>query len=231
MDCTVPANSRKTGSMCHTHAVTVLRGQVIGETRPKRRSHEPVQKCLEQRCGEAAVSLGRCRKHYESYRSPRKSSPCLHDGCPVDTVLDYCAYHLQQFDSWGITWEAGSRPNAQLTEIRNSRCGKCVIPSCPERASSQSAVFCKKHRADRARKHCSADFYIGLMSIESCQICGSPQRLVVDHRHGHHPDKSDDWMCEECIRGRLCSDCNTAIGLLRESTERAELLVAYMEGF
>lgn len=46
------------------------------------------------------------------------------------------------------------------------------------------------------------------------------QRLSVDHDH-----------VTGAVRGLLCSNCNTALGLLGESPERAQALIAYMERF
>ena len=52
----------------------------------------------------------------------------------------------------------------------------------------------------------------------SCVICGSKHRLVVDHDH-----KTDR------IRGRLCSNCNTALGLVRECTGTLKNMINYIE--
>ena len=52
-----------------------------------------------------------------------------------------------------------------------------------------------------------------------CAICGtSPKRLVVDHCHtqGH-------------VRGLLCDNCNTAIGLLKDSSEHLRQAAAYLD--
>jgi hypothetical protein len=55
-----------------------------------------------------------------------------------------------------------------------------------------------------------------------CAICGGPPngpgtRLHIDHCHN-----------SKKIRGLLCSKCNTAVGLLDDSPERAEQLAAYL---
>lgn len=58
-----------------------------------------------------------------------------------------------------------------------------------------------------------------------CASCGSKESLKVDHDHNCCPSATG---CENCVRGYLCHECNTAEGLLR-SSERAQLLVAYMQ--
>jgi len=62
----------------------------------------------------------------------------------------------------------------------------------------------------------------------SC-VCGYipiNKRLAVDHDHACC---SGTKTCGKCIRGLLCSNCNTALGLLRESEERIMKLLKYME--
>lgn len=54
-----------------------------------------------------------------------------------------------------------------------------------------------------------------------CGICKCPPdklRLAVDHDHATNE-----------IRGLLCGNCNTAIGLLRESRELFEAAIAYLD--
>lgn len=67
--------------------------------------------------------------------------------------------------------------------------------------------------------------YDELLEVQAgcCAICGqhiSQVKLVMDHRH------SDMF-----IRGLLCGNCNTAIGLLHDNVERAEGAVSYLKSF
>lgn len=64
-----------------------------------------------------------------------------------------------------------------------------------------------------------------------CAVCGtsdpggSVRRWHVDHDHSCcGPGVS----CGKCIRGLLCSRCNTAIGLLDDNTARLEAALAYL---
>ena len=52
---------------------------------------------------------------------------------------------------------------------------------------------------------------------KACAICGSPERLVVDHNH-----------TTGAVRGVLCSDCNVALGLFSDSVERLESAIVYL---
>lgn len=64
----------------------------------------------------------------------------------------------------------------------------------------------------------------------SCAICGIHQddmkkRLNLDHDHNCCPGESS---CGKCIRGLLCSVCNSAIGLLKDSEEVIEMALNYL---
>jgi hypothetical protein len=68
-----------------------------------------------------------------------------------------------------------------------------------------------------------------------CAICGRPEtrahrdgrpyNLAVDHDHGCCPGPR---LCGACVRGLLCRDCNTAVGLLGESPDRVAAALAYL---
>jgi hypothetical protein len=58
-------------------------------------------------------------------------------------------------------------------------------------------------------------------------MCQRPGRkLQIDHDHRHHPGPEG---CRACVRGALCSPCNTALGLLGDNLATARRLVAYLE--
>lgn len=49
-----------------------------------------------------------------------------------------------------------------------------------------------------------------------CSVCGSHERLHVDHSH-----------TTGAVRGILCSPCNVALGYLCDDPKRIEALAAY----
>lgn len=54
----------------------------------------------------------------------------------------------------------------------------------------------------------------------ACLICKQEKKLVVDHCHD-----------TGIVRGLLCSECNTAIGLLKETTEYFVNAIEYLQKF
>lgn len=60
-----------------------------------------------------------------------------------------------------------------------------------------------------------------------CKACNRPpdsRGLCVDHDHACCPAGS----CGQCVRGLLCNDCNTALGLTGDSVDRLEQLITYL---
>ena len=54
---------------------------------------------------------------------------------------------------------------------------------------------------------------------EACEICGGhTARMAIDHCH-----------TTSKVRGLLCSNCNTALGLVGESVDRLQALIKYLE--
>ena len=52
-----------------------------------------------------------------------------------------------------------------------------------------------------------------------CQICGGTKPLCVDHDHA-----------TGIIRGMLCRECNTALGLMKDNTELLRKAINYLGG-
>jgi hypothetical protein len=58
-----------------------------------------------------------------------------------------------------------------------------------------------------------------------CAVCGSRDRLCVDHDHACCPGGTS---CGACVRGVLCSPCNAAEGMLESDPDRALALATYI---
>jgi len=90
----------------------------------------------------------------------------------------------------------------------------------------------KQHRVthERARR---------LISDPHCEICGRDiielvrnnrgemkHSLVIDHDHSCCPGSKS---CGQCVRGFLCTTCNTAIGMIYENPATALALANYLK--
>jgi hypothetical protein len=66
----------------------------------------------------------------------------------------------------------------------------------------------------------------GICAITVCDSTGTKHGLDVDHDHSHC---SGNTSCGECVRGLVCNPHNIAMGLLKDSWEKALGLIEYLE--
>ena len=227
--CVARSFSRKT-LFCHIHQQIAKSGRSFDSVRGKLRNGEVRPDCSSEGCRGGAHVKGMCKEHYSQSRYERvNKNECLSRGCFKRVVSGRCHEHERQFVLHGFTW-VGDHPTERINAIRDSKKPVCGVAWCDVKSTSVVSGLCFKHNSDRRVKGCSAEFYINLMAATECAICASTKRLVTDHDHSCHPENVVK-MCENCIRGRICSDCNTAIGLLGESPGRAVKLAEFMSNF
>lgn len=80
----------------------------------------------------------------------------------------------------------------------------------------------------RARYRMTNEQYEQMLADQGggCAICGSNDRLHVDHDHSCCPGRKS---CGKCIRGILCHSCNTAIGSMEDDQARLEEAILYLQ--
>lgn len=47
--------------------------------------------------------------------------------------------------------------------------------------------------------------------VDYCELCGSEENLSIDHDHACCPGS---YSCGKCVRGVLCSECNSKLGVV-----------------
>lgn len=105
---------------------------------------------------------------------------------------------------------------------------ECLVPSCGER-TTRADELCANHSRRRQRWGLTTSGFIVLASVPACQSCGEVESrpgksLAFDHDHSHCENG-----CADCIRGVLCSSCNQALGMARESHVRLQKLADYIK--
>ena len=79
------------------------------------------------------------------------------------------------------------------------------------------------------KKHgISKEQYIEMLSKYNgkCYSCKDRDAVSIDHDHGCC-DRSRS--CGKCIRGILCNQCNTALGLLQDNKKKIKGLLEYLK--
>lgn len=93
-----------------------------------------------------------------------------------------------------------------------------------KRSPNGRASACKECRRQKARPHyekygLSAEVYQFLVSQDVCPLCQKPvDRWVIDHDH----DTGQ-------VRGALCANCNTGIGMFSDDIDTLNRAIAYLE--
>ena len=60
-----------------------------------------------------------------------------------------------------------------------------------------------------------------------CHSCKDRDAVSIDH--DHTCCKSGRGSCGKCVRGILCNQCNTALGLLQDSKQKITSLLEYIK--
>lgn len=122
--------------------------------------------------------------------------------------------------------------DAATSNHRRKYCGR----SCKQKAFFQKNTCEKYARANRLRRFrmTTTQFQTMLESQENrCMICprmaeDEGRSFSVDHDHRCCPGRDS---CGKCVRGLLCKQCNTALGLFGDDVETLRMAIKYLEGY
>lgn len=225
-DCELPAISR---GLCAEHYKKVL----SSEKGP----------CLIEGCEQSAWARGWCKLHYGRYKrngdplllKRRARQTCSADRCDRDVVTHgLCQMHWRRLKRYGST-ELPAKPVTVEPELFTCKqCGTSL-----EKLKAGRRTYCSdsckeawqywdrkaKHRGKWLKQYglTEADFDRMLEDQQGrCAICRSPdpayRNWCVDHDHS-----------SGAVRGLLCRDCNTGLGLFKDNTEFLRQAIAYLD--
>ena len=135
--------------------------------------------------------------------------------------------------------------NSRSRNGRQARCRSCCADwmrnykeKHPERVRETLVAFNERRKPYRWKLRMASEYNLTVEQYEAmlesqgggCAICAGPQsgpgnRFHIDHDHSCCPGVGS---CGKCIRGLLCGNCNTMVGLAKESPERLLAAVAYL---
>lgn len=210
--------------------------------------------CVLEGCGRQHYSAGYCNPHwrrwkrngdpgYSEINSPKPAGPCAFPGCERPrSCKGLCPSHYAQKRKGRPLSPINDRVPPTLRDDQGrKRCATCKRwldldqfrrnVRAPDGLQS-NCRRCGRDRLVAARYGISLEGYERLVDKQDdrCAICGdvnaSGRALGVDHDHECCPGNQS---CGKCVRGLLCSNCNMAIGLLRDSPERLRAALVYVE--
>lgn len=171
--------------------------------------------CHFNECLKEARAVGLCWGHYDQHRSGQALQP-LRVRRPSNTAAlrdERGRKHCFGCNRW---LELARFP------LQASK-GDGYSPRCKE---------CRRWLAIQRNYGLSKTDFEALVENQGglCAICEQPQTVdtfVVDHDHACCSDRGRS--CGRCVRGLLCSYCNTAIGSLRDDPKILHSAIRYLD--
>ncbi|MEV0526037.1 endonuclease VII domain-containing protein [Streptomyces sp. NPDC050439] len=202
-------------------------------------------------CARSHYASGYCNPHWRRWKRTGDPGPaliagavytCSFGGCGRPrSAKGLCASHYAQQRKGNSLTPLNDRVNPRGRDAEgNKRCATCKQwkPTSAFRPVTRTGdgfdsrcTSCAHDLAVRKLYGISAEQYSSLLEEQGggCAICGgtneSGRAMAVDHDHSCC---SGSRACGRCVRGLLCSNCNMAIGLLRDDPVRVRAAADYL---
>lgn len=191
--------------------------------------------CIFEACSRLADTKGLCQAHYQQQWRGQELRPlqnakgtvkCSFAGCTkLAKSGGLCNGHIKQ-KSRGTVLKplnptlAANSPNFKALSQSNKVCSvfECFKPVMGK------GFLCRTDHNRMTKFSLSVLQYLALP--DSCESCGDTWRLSIDHDHSCCPGKGS---CGLCVRGVLCSRCNTALAFLQDSPSKIKHLLDYIQ--
>lgn len=123
--------------------------------------------------------------------------------------MTYYSEHKEERKAYAKEYRV--RRNAIRTKYRNTEEGK-------EKRRYETKRYRERNKIQKLSKkyNVSSESIKKLLDITDCEICGSPANHI-DHNHETGE-----------VRGRLCTNCNLGIGLLRDDIVILTNAISYL---
>jgi hypothetical protein len=210
-------------------------------------------------CGRKHESHGYCASHASQLRKTGVVKPlrvhsyrgmvCSFEGCdrqPIGRGLCYSHYEMQRLGEPLRPVKPRREPRSTLIrdESGNKQCLNC------EGWQGEGEFYASPITSDGLGVTCKTcmkwgnalrlfgvtpERYEAMLSGQGgvCASCGAPpspdRRMAIDHDHACCPTAGRS--CGACVRGLLCSPCNTGLGFFGDSPDRLMAAAAYLLTF
>ena len=178
---------------------------------PKGVYKRPHRTCEIPECARKHLAKGMCSLHYHRERSGYVPLDLDEGGMRSCTICGETK-KLDQFRISPRNRDGRGRNCKQCDQAMNARWMK--HPDNAERMRLRTA----RNKALRTYGPDGAAAWDRIQAGDSCDACGERRpQMHIDHRHSNGE-----------VRDILCSQCNTALGLLAESPDRFTALMVYL---
>lgn len=220
--CTAPgcASITEAKGLCSKHYQRSRRGyQSDSQAFSNRRKFKYGPTCTVENCDVKHLSRGYCANHYYRWRH----HIALDSEVRIKRTADDCRFRDDLGRKQCVRCSEWFPPDTFTTSRKS-----------PDGLSSYCAACTSvKNRSNRLMSNykLTPETLKEMLVVQnnSCAICSSPvefSSVQIDHDHACCPGKST---CGKCVRGLLCSSCNTGIGLLKDSSATLKAAIQYLE--
>lgn len=188
--------------------------------------------CSLEGCPNLTVVGSLCRSH--QHRKNRYGDPSFVPNSRSETCSEcderyfssgLCRRHYRSKMKYGDPLTVDQNKIERLE--RKSVCRRCSVPLPKDWEKATSGYICddclsyqnRRNKALKAYGPAALPVFERIHAGESCEVCGEKtSRMAIDHCHD-----------SKRVRGLLCSNCNTSLGLLKEDPDVIMGLLAYLE--
>jgi hypothetical protein len=95
-------------------------------------------------------------------------------------------------------------------------------------SSKRNYTAGSKNKPTHRKHHLTFEQFESMLAAQDglCSICKISEATHIDHDHSCCPGP---YSCGRCVRGLLCHNCNTALGLVKESVSTLAAMVDYVQ--
>lgn len=196
---------------------------------------KPTRLCDRPGCDRKHAGRGLCGTHYQQAVSngtlpPRLNNP-EHNLTDVDQEAQTATCRICGPVAVVVLTRVTRCANKHAEDGAKKRASR--RDETPERRAARNAYHREYARARRFHLRVDA----GVMDLLDragwqCEICAKPVGVStgnIDHDHACCDDKYQT--CGSCIRGILCTQCNTAIGMIGDDPEVLSAAADYLRSF
>jgi hypothetical protein len=117
---------------------------------------------------------------------------------------------------------------SKYSDGRRNYCKKCHSNYVVQYTKSNPHKRTKDSPKRKFKRHgLTEDKYNSMLALHDgkCHSCKDRDAINIDHDHLCCPGS---YSCGKCVRGLLCSQCNTALGLLKDDAVKINNLLDYI---
>lgn len=160
------------------------------------------------------------------------SKTCTVEGCDKVLVASgLCNMHRMRLRQNGSVGESSPRWNLPADGMKFCKMCEKTLP-IELFKGKRTRTYCSdcypeyiKYRNIKVKYGLLREEYDTLVK-SGCEICGSMNRLAIDHDHSCCPG---DISCGRCIRGALCMSHNIILGHTKDDIAELYKLIKYLE--